>query len=159
MVDAQVGIIALSTAQYVERIAIAYRMGCRMFQISLPSWGTLSDREAFRCIADVCEAYPDCRFLHYNLFRARRLPRNCSDCIRNTWPRFSISSNPLCKHQIMDGAFDKTILSLGGFEIPLELHSPYDSFSQEAYEECRQILHRRYANWLDTEDLDFTESH
>ena len=34
-----VGVIGLSTANIIERIAIAHAAGFRVFQISLPSWG------------------------------------------------------------------------------------------------------------------------
>jgi dihydrodipicolinate synthase/N-acetylneuraminate lyase len=69
----QVGVIALSTAQFVERLAIAHDAGFRTFQISLPAWGALNDREVARFFADVCGAFPDSRFLHYNLLRTKRL--------------------------------------------------------------------------------------
>lgn len=68
----QVGVIAQSTAQYVERIAVAYDLGFRMFQISLPSWGRLNDAEMAAFFRDVCGAFPDAGFLHYNLARAGR---------------------------------------------------------------------------------------
>lgn len=69
----QVGVIGLSTAAIRERIAYAYQVGFRMFQISLPSWGALSDKETLRFFIDVCGAFPDAGFLHYNLLRAKRL--------------------------------------------------------------------------------------
>ena len=72
-VHAQVGVIGLSTANILERIEFAYRTGFRMFQISLPSWGALNDREMLRFFQDVCGAFPDARFLHYNLMRSKRL--------------------------------------------------------------------------------------
>ncbi len=68
-----VGVIALSTATTLERLRIAYDAGFRTFQISLPSWGALNDDEVLRFFHDVCGAFPDARFLHYNLPRARRL--------------------------------------------------------------------------------------
>jgi dihydrodipicolinate synthase/N-acetylneuraminate lyase len=72
-VTAMVGVIALSTANVIERLTIACRAGFRMFQISLPSWGELDDREMMRFFRDVCGAFGDCTFLHYNLPRSRRL--------------------------------------------------------------------------------------
>lgn len=69
----QVGVIAQSTATYVEKIALAHDLGFRMFQISLPSWGRLNDAELLTFFRDVCGAFPECRFLHYNLGRAARL--------------------------------------------------------------------------------------
>src|SRR5215470_4319710 len=72
-VHPQVGVIGLSTANIVERIAFAHDMGFRTFQISLPSWGALNDVELLTFFKDVCGAFPDSRFLHYNLPRAKRL--------------------------------------------------------------------------------------
>jgi dihydrodipicolinate synthase/N-acetylneuraminate lyase len=72
-VHAQVGVIGLSTANIVERIAFAHEVGFRVFQISLPSWGALNDVELLTFFRDVCGAFPDSQFLHYNLPRARRI--------------------------------------------------------------------------------------
>lgn len=72
-VTAMVGVIGQSTATVIERIGMAHRRGFRFFQISLPSWGDLDDREMLRFFRDVCGAFPDSRFLHYNLLRSRRL--------------------------------------------------------------------------------------
>ena len=72
-VSAMVGVIGLSTANIMERIGIAYGLGFRTFQISLPCWGALNDEELLRFFSDVCTAWPDCRFLHYNLPRSRRM--------------------------------------------------------------------------------------
>ena len=48
--------------------------GFRMFQISLPSRGApLDDDEVLRFFSDVCGAFPDSRFLHYNLPRTKRV--------------------------------------------------------------------------------------
>jgi dihydrodipicolinate synthase/N-acetylneuraminate lyase len=48
-------------------------MGFRTFQISLPSWGVLSDIELMVFFKDVCNTFPDADFLHYNLPRSRRI--------------------------------------------------------------------------------------
>ena len=68
-----VGVIGLSTANVVERLAFAHTMGFRVFQISLPAWGTLNDVELMTFFQDVCGTFPDSQFLHYNLPRARRV--------------------------------------------------------------------------------------
>lgn len=68
-----VGVIALSTANVVERIAFAHDVGFRVFQISLPAWGALNDRELMTFFRDVCGAFSDAQFLHYNLPRAKRV--------------------------------------------------------------------------------------
>jgi dihydrodipicolinate synthase/N-acetylneuraminate lyase len=44
-----------------------------MFQISLPSWGALDDQEVMLFFKTVCNSFPDCRFLHYNLPRAKHI--------------------------------------------------------------------------------------
>jgi dihydrodipicolinate synthase/N-acetylneuraminate lyase len=72
-VSAMVGAIALSTALSLERIKIAYDLGFRCFQIALPCWGALNDNEVMKFFRDVCGAYPDASFLHYNLPRAKRI--------------------------------------------------------------------------------------
>ena len=69
---AQVGAIGLSTARVVESLAFAHELGFRAFQISLPSWGVLNDTEVLTFFRDVCGTFPDSKFLHYNLPRAKR---------------------------------------------------------------------------------------
>ena len=72
-VHPMVGVIALSTANYIERIAYAYEVGFRVFQISLPAWGPLNDAEVMTFFRDVCGAFPQAQFLHYNLPRPKRI--------------------------------------------------------------------------------------
>ncbi len=72
-INTMVGAIGLSTATIVERVAIAYRRGFRMFQVALPSWGALNDVELLTFFKDVCGTFPDASFLHYNLPRAKRV--------------------------------------------------------------------------------------
>ena len=40
-----VGLIGMSTPVILEKLAFGYEVGFRAFQISLPSWGTLTDIE------------------------------------------------------------------------------------------------------------------
>ncbi len=70
-IDPQIGVISLSTAQVIERIAWSREQGIKMFQISLPSWGVLDEKERMLFFKTVCDTFPDCRFLHYNLPRAK----------------------------------------------------------------------------------------
>jgi len=72
-VTPMVGVIGLSSANVLERLSIAYEAGFRTFQISLPSWGVLDERETMRFFHDVCLRFPDSKFLHYNLRRSHRL--------------------------------------------------------------------------------------
>ncbi len=72
-VHPMVGVISLSTANAIERLSFAHDVGFRTFQISLPSWGALSDAEFMTFFKDVCRAFTDSRFLHYNLPRAKRV--------------------------------------------------------------------------------------
>lgn len=67
-----VGVIGLSTPNVVDRLEFAYERGFRTFQISLPSWGAISDREMLRFFGDVCGSFPDAEFMHYNVLRAGR---------------------------------------------------------------------------------------
>lgn len=71
--SAMVGVIGLSTPAIVERLQIAHDLGARAFQVSLPAWGRLADAEVDRFFDDVCGAFPDSRFLHYNLGRTGRV--------------------------------------------------------------------------------------
>ena len=226
----QVGVIGLSTAAVRERIAYAYKVGFRTFQISLPCWGALNDKEMLRFFIDVCGAFPDCRFLHYNLLRAKRLLtpedyRRIADVVpnlvatKNTGLTFLTTAElmrrtpeiqhffgetmfptaclhgdmfpveflrtdapepakklfeygrvrdianlfrfqkdylemveaviaPMRRHPLMDGAYDKVLMRSGGVDMPLRLLSPYESFSEEVFEECRTILHSKFAHWL-----------
>ena len=68
-----VGVIGMSTAQVVEKVGAAHDIGFRVFQISLPPWGVLSDKEYMTYFKDVCGSFPDARFLHYNLPRPKRV--------------------------------------------------------------------------------------
>ena len=230
-VHPMVGVIGLSTANVVERLAFAYQVGFRMFQISLPSWGALNDRELMAFFTDVCGEFPDAQFLHYNLPRARRVLkgpdyRRLADAVPNLvatkntgggleavaslmthapdlqhffgelnfpygclygecslLPSVSLISprkakalfdagrkgcvaelfnlqkecydmmvgvlGPLLAEERMDGAYDKMIVRLGGFEeMPLRLLSPYQGFTEEEYQACQRALCERFPDWL-----------
>jgi dihydrodipicolinate synthase/N-acetylneuraminate lyase len=73
--DAQpmVGVIGLSTANVVERLGVAHGLGCRRFQVSLPSWSALADAEVVDYFEAVCGAFPEAQFMHYNTARSGRL--------------------------------------------------------------------------------------
>jgi dihydrodipicolinate synthase/N-acetylneuraminate lyase len=71
--DPMVGVIGLSLTTIVERIGRAREAGVRRFQVSLPSWGALTERELFTFFGQTCGRFPDCQFLHYNLMRTKRL--------------------------------------------------------------------------------------
>lgn len=66
------GIISLSLPTIIERIERGYALGFRDFQLSLPSWGELNDRELDVFFAETCGRFPDCHFHHYNLLRSKR---------------------------------------------------------------------------------------
>ena len=72
-VHPMVGLIGMSTPIVLEKLQYAYERGFRTFQISLPSWGRLSDAEVMTFFRDVCGAFPEAKFLHYNLPRAGRV--------------------------------------------------------------------------------------
>lgn len=67
------GVISLSLNTIIERIEWGRSVGFRRFQISLPSWGTLTDLEMAVFFDETCGRFPDCEFLHYNLVRAGRM--------------------------------------------------------------------------------------
>lgn len=69
----QIGVISLSMGQILERLDYAYGKGVRMLQISLPSWGPLSDSEMVTFFKTVCGSFPEAKFLHYNISRTKRL--------------------------------------------------------------------------------------
>lgn len=74
----QLGVIGMSVPQIKSRIDIGVAIGFHFFQISLPPWGRVNDREMNAFFDDILGSYPDERFLHYNTLRgARRLtPRD-----------------------------------------------------------------------------------
>jgi dihydrodipicolinate synthase/N-acetylneuraminate lyase len=56
---------------------------------------------------------------------------------------------PLRHTGYIDGAWDKLLLRLGGFEaMPLRLLSPYQSFTEEQYQQCKTILHEHFPDWV-----------
>jgi len=68
-----VGLVSLSFGTMLKRLEKAYSYGIRDFQFSLPSWGVLTDSELFSFVHKLCDPYPDCRFLNYNLMRTKRV--------------------------------------------------------------------------------------
>ena len=68
-----VGVISLSLPTIIDRIERCRDLGFRAFQLSLPSWGALNDRELDVFFAETCGRFPDCQFHHYNLLRTKRL--------------------------------------------------------------------------------------
>lgn len=68
-----VGLISLSYNTIIKRIKIAINYGIKDFLLAMPSWGALTDEEMRKFFVDVCGSFPDCRFLNYNLLRAKRL--------------------------------------------------------------------------------------
>lgn len=72
-VSPMLGIISLSLPTIIRRIERGHELGYRLFQLSLPSWGALNDRELDTFFAETCGRFADCRFHHYNLLRTKRL--------------------------------------------------------------------------------------
>lgn len=224
-VFAQVGVIGLSTLAIRERIDVAFELGFREFQISLPCWAALNDRELMRFFKDVCSAYPEARFLHYNLLRTKRLltaadyrriidevpnlvatkntspdvshtaalmrevpelqhffgeasfPTGClyGECslLSSFAPLFPTKTlelfehayagrtealfrsqkeylsavyeviGPMLREPLIDGAYDKALVRLGGFPMPLRLLSPYEAVREDVFLECQRILRGR----------------
>ena len=233
-VHPMVGVIGLSTANIIERIAYAHDVGFRTFQISLPAWGVLNDIELMTFFRDVCSTFPDAQFLHYNLPRTKRMleaaeyrrlidavpnlvatkntgggmaratsllkqvgelqhffgeenfPHGCmaGECsllasfapmsphktielfeagrTKQIAPLFKLQKEfhdmmmdvlgPVLREGRIDGAYDKMLVRLGGLEeMPLRLLSPYQGFTEEQYQACKQVLHEKYPGWLAVE--------
>lgn len=228
---AQVGVIGLSTASIVERLEFAHRAGFRDFQISLPCWSALSDDELLTFFKDVCGQFPDSRFLHYNLGRARRVltpmdyrrvadvvpnlaatkittqdigvacelmrlvpelqhffgeslfPIGClyGECSllssfgllfpRRTQEYFQYGQTrqfdklfPMFREHmefiedfikatagkdLIDGAYDKMLVRLGGMDFPPRLLSPYEWFSEDVFHSCQKVIREKWSKWLD----------
>jgi hypothetical protein len=68
-----VGVVNLSLQTIIERIERCRDREIRTFQLSLPGWGALTDREVDIFFEQTCGRFPDCQFLHYNLPRAGRV--------------------------------------------------------------------------------------
>ena len=229
-VHPMVGVISLSTANVIERLQFVHDAGFRVFQISLPPWGALNDAELLRYFTDVCGAFPDSQFLHYNLPRSGRvltgadyarlleavpnlvatkntggglakpadLLKHAPDlqhflgeegfahgCLlgecsllsalgpmtpHKAWELFDAGCSgqieevvrlqhgfyqllhgvldPLLAQGLIDGAYDKLLKRLGGFEeMPLRLLSPYQGFSEADYQSCRSRFYEQFPDW------------
>jgi dihydrodipicolinate synthase/N-acetylneuraminate lyase len=70
---AMVGVIGLSTGNVLERIRVAHDIGIREFQISFPMWQTLTEPEVLTYLQEICGAFPDSLFMHYNTARVGRV--------------------------------------------------------------------------------------
>ena len=68
-----VGLISLSFPTMCERLQAAYAAGIRDFMFALPAWGALQDDELALFLHRLCDPYPDCRFVHYNNPRSKRV--------------------------------------------------------------------------------------
>lgn len=68
-----VGVIGLSTANVLERLRVAYDLGFREFQFSLPSWSPVVDAEVHAYVKQLCSAFPDAVFMHYNSGKTGRI--------------------------------------------------------------------------------------
>lgn len=226
-----VGAIGLSTANVVERVAFAYKVGFRTFQIAMPCWGALNDTEVMTFFTDVCGTFPDAQFLHYNLPRTKRVlmgpdyrrlvdavpnlvatkntgggldraasvmthapelqhffgeanfPHGCMYGECSLLASFAAMSphktkalfeagrkgqlaelfklqqefhdmlvgvlGPVLAEERIDGAYDKMLVRLGGFEeMPLRLLSPYQGFTEEQYQACKAALCERFPDWV-----------
>ena len=71
--EPMIGVIDLSLGTIIERIQRGRDLGVRQFQVSLPSWAALSEKELFNFFRHVCGGFPDCQFMHYNLPRTKRM--------------------------------------------------------------------------------------
>ncbi len=230
-VHPMVGVIGLSTANIVERLAFAYRAGFRTFQISMPCWGPLNDTEVMTFFTDVCGTFPDAQVRHYHLPRTKRVlvgpdyrrlveavpnlvatkntgggmdraasvmthapelqhffgeanfPHGCMYGECSLLASFAAMSphktkalfeagrtdqmaelfklqkefhdmligvlGPVLAEERIDGAYDKMLVRLGGFEeMPLRLLSPYQGFTEEQYQACKRVLCDKFPEFV-----------
>ena len=61
-----IGVINLSMSEVIKRIEIGMKLGARDFQVSFPSWGAVTINEGIGFLNDVCNCFPQARFMHYN---------------------------------------------------------------------------------------------
>ncbi len=71
--DPIIGVIGTSLSEILKRIQIAIDLGADTFQISLPSWGTLSMKETADFFRNILPSFPDSKFIIYNMMRAGRI--------------------------------------------------------------------------------------
>jgi dihydrodipicolinate synthase/N-acetylneuraminate lyase len=67
------GVISHSLGTVIERVEFGLTLGYRQFQISFPSWGTVSDSERDLFFREICGRFPQGNFLHYNVPRSGRV--------------------------------------------------------------------------------------
>lgn len=60
------GVISNSITDIIDKIDAGSQCGFIDFQISFPSWGILSDNEAFTFMHMICDKFPSLNFMHYN---------------------------------------------------------------------------------------------
>lgn len=119
--EPMVGVINLSLGTMMERIEAAQRIGARRFQISMPSWGELSDTEMTAFFGEVLTSFPDAEFLHYNVARAKRqltgpeygvlasrhpnlvATKQSTDSMRQI--ALSMEASPQLRHYFVDGGY------------------------------------------------------
>lgn len=93
-IEPMIGLISLSTGTVADRIERCRARGVRQFQISLPAWHAVDDTELAAFFRATCGRFEDCRFLHYNLMRTKRL-LNADDyaCLASAHPNLTATKN------------------------------------------------------------------
>jgi dihydrodipicolinate synthase/N-acetylneuraminate lyase len=76
-----VGVISLSLSDIIDRIEMAAKQGITDFQISFPSWGSVTRDEAHLFFRSVCDRFPELRFMHYNNFMRSKTKLNPDDYV------------------------------------------------------------------------------
>ena len=54
---------------------------------------------------------------------------------------------PLVGKDLIDGAYDKMLVRLGGMEFPPRLLSPYEWFSEEEFQACQKMVQQKWSHW------------
>jgi len=76
-----VGVISLSMAEAIDRIEMGAKEGITDFQISFPSWGSVTRQESHLFFKSICSRFPELRFMHYNNFMRSKTKLDPDDYI------------------------------------------------------------------------------
>ena len=68
-----VGVISSSLATMRDRIQFCMERGCRNFQFAMTNWGGSGASEFRVVVKELCSAFPEAAFLHYNTGRSGRI--------------------------------------------------------------------------------------
>jgi hypothetical protein len=59
------------------------------------------------------------------------------------------SLEPTAGKGLIDGAYDKMLVRLGGMEFPPRLLSPYEWFPEEVFQACQKLVREKWSHWTE----------